>query len=53
MEHWLNQPAPFLFGPLMFSLFLGIVAVFEILRERALDRRRKEEEARRNRAKPA
>ena len=53
MQDWLNHPAPFLFGPLMFSIFLGIFGFFAILRERAQDRKRKEEEARRNQAKPA
>jgi hypothetical protein len=53
MQDWLNRPAPFLFAPMMFSILLAIGGFFAILRERAQDRKRKEEEARRNQAKPA
>jgi hypothetical protein len=48
MQEWLNRPAPLLFAPMMFGVFLGVFAFFAILRERAQDRKRKEEEARRN-----
>ena len=53
MEDWLNRPPPFLFGPLVFGIFLAIAGLFFAFRERAQDRKRKEEEARRNQAKPA
>jgi|HubBroStandDraft_6_1064221.scaffolds.fasta_scaffold1360368_1 hypothetical protein len=48
MKDWLNQPAPFLFAPMMFGLFLAIFAVIAVLWERAQDRKRKDEAARRN-----
>ena len=53
MQDWLNRPAPFLFAPLMFGIFLAIFGFFAIVHERAQDRKRKEEEARRNQAKTA
>jgi len=52
IENWLNRPAPFLFAPIMFGLFLAVASVIFLLRERFHDRTRKEEEARRNQAKP-
>jgi len=43
----------FLMGPLAFLIIFGPVALYLLMRERAEDRKRKEEEARRNQAKPA
>jgi hypothetical protein len=53
MQNWLNSPAPFLFTPLMAGVVLSIAGLFFALRERAQDRKRKEEEARRNQTKSA
>jgi uncharacterized membrane protein YfcA len=38
-------------APILFSVFLAVFGFYFVLRERAQDRKRKEEEARRNQAK--
>ena len=53
MHDWLNQPAPFLIGPIAFGIFLAVGGFFAIWRERVQERRRKEDESRRNHAKSA
>lgn len=48
----MDNEIAFLIGPLAFFLVFGSVALFLLVRERAEDRKRKVEEARRNQTKP-
>jgi hypothetical protein len=49
----MDQELAFLIGPLAFGIIFGPIGFYFALRERAEERKRKEEEARRNQAKPA
>ena len=53
MHDWLNQPAPFLAGPILFGIFLAVGGFIVIWRERVQERRRKEEQERHRHAKSA
>jgi len=44
----MQHEAPFLITPILFGAFLAIVGLFILVRERAQDRKRKDEEARRH-----
>ena len=49
----MQNEAPFLITPILFSTILAVIGFVVLLRERAQDRKRKEEEARRKQTRPA